>query len=250
MKNKKLLILMAICLAILMAALPFVSACGTSSPEVKALKVGMMTPSTGPAAEKGAPMGDANLDAMKYINDELGGVNGYPIDVLWLDSKYDAAQVATNVKRFMDEGCLLFTTAASKEMSAAMEIANRAEFPGLVCFNAPILHRPPQHIYGQMTDYGDDWAAFANYYMQNIWKGPGKPKMALHLLNNTTGYGARDAAKAGAEQMGIEIIAIEEHKADTISETESLTRDQGTEPGCPVHLQHSGTNRTPHQECC
>jgi len=225
MKNRSLFkATVAICLALLVAALPFLSACGTSGTEVKTLKVGMMTPSTGPAAEKGAPMGHANLDAIKYINEELGGVNGYQIEVLWLDSKYDAPQVATNVKKFMDEGCLLFTTASSKEMSAAMEIANRAEFPGLVCFNAPILHRPPQHIYGQMTDYGDDWTAFADYYLKNIWKGTGKPKMALHLLNNTTGYGARDAAKASADKMGIEIVAVEEHAATTMSEMESLTR--------------------------
>jgi branched-chain amino acid transport system substrate-binding protein len=190
----------------------------------------MTTPSTGPAAEKGAPMGHANLDAIEYINSELGGVNGHPIEVLWLDNAYNAQTVATNVKRFMGEGCILFTTASSAMMAACMEIANRAEFPGIACFNAPVLHRPPQHIYGQMPDYGDDWVAFARYYMENIWKGQGKPKMALHLLNNSTGYGARDAAKAAADSLGIEIISIDEHKADTTSEMDSLTRIKAAKP--------------------
>jgi len=228
MKNKRLLIVTAVtCLALMLAVLPAISACGPREPT---LKIGIMTPSTGPAAEKGAPMGHANLDCIKYINDELGGVGGYKIEAVWLDSKYDATQVVTNVKKFMDKDCLLFGTASSKEMSAAMEIANRAEFPGLVCFNAPVLHRPPQHIYGQMTDYGDDWTAFARYYMENIWKGPGKPKMALHLLNNTTGYGARDAAKAAADELGIDIISVDEHKADTTSEMDSLTRIKASNP--------------------
>jgi len=228
MKNKRLLIVTAVtCLALMLAVLPAISACGPREPT---LKIGIMTPSTGPAAEKGAPMGHANLDCIKYINDELGGVGGYKIEAVWLDSKYDANQVVTNVKKFMDKDCLLFGTASSKEMSAAMEIANRAEFPGLVCFNAPVLHRPPQHIYGQMTDYGDDWTAFARYYMENIWKGPGKPKMALHLLNNTTGYGARDAAKAAAGELGIDIISVDEHKTDTTSEMDSLTRIKASNP--------------------
>jgi len=231
MRNKRLSIATAvICLALVVAALPFVSACGGGGAEVKTLKVGITTPSTGPAAEKGSPMGHANLDAIKYINEELGGVKGYPIEVVWLDNAYDAAKVVTNVKKFMDDGCLMFATSSSKMMTASMEIANRAEFPGLVCFNAPIIHRPPQHIYGQMTDYGDDWSAFADYYMKNIWKGPGKPKMALHLLNNSTGYGARDAAKAGADKMGIEIVAIEEHPTTTMSEMESLTRVKALNP--------------------
>ena len=39
----------------------------TVTPEVKEpLKIGMSTPSTGVAAEKGAPMGHANLDCIKY----------------------------------------------------------------------------------------------------------------------------------------------------------------------------------------
>ena len=229
MKSRRLLAIVgAIALVLIIAMLPVTSACG---PKVPTLKIGIMTPSTGPVAEKGATMSHANLDCIKYINEELGGVGGYPIEAVWLDSKYDANQVVTNVKRFMDKDCLLFGTASSKEMSAAMEIANRAEFPGLVCFNAPVLHRPPQHIYGQMTDYGDDWTAFAKYYMENIWKGPGKPKMALHLLNNTTGYGARDAAKAAADSLGIEILEpVTEHAATTTSEMESLTRIKAQNP--------------------
>ena len=230
MKNKRLLVIAGIvCLTLVLAVIPVLSsACAGAGG--KTIKVGMTTPSTGPAAEKGAPMGHANLDAIEYINKELGGVAGYPIEAVWLDSKYDATQVVTNVKRFMDQDCVLFATASSKEMSAAMEIANRAGFPGIVCFNAPILHRPPQHIYGQLPDYGDDWIAFARYYMENIWKGPGKPKMALHLLNNTTGYGARDAAKAAAESLGIDIISVDEHTADTNSEMDSLTRIKASKP--------------------
>jgi len=175
-------------------------------------------------------MGHANLDAIKYINEELGGVEGHPIEVVWLDNAYDAAKIVTNVKRFMDEGCLMFTTASSKMMSAGMETANRAEFPGLACFTSPSLYRPPQHIYGQLPDYGDDALAFAAYFLENIWKGSGKPKFALHLLNNTTGYGARDAFRAKADELGIEIISTDEHTATTTSEMDSLTRIKAQNP--------------------
>lgn len=214
---------------VLLMALMSVAGCSNSK-EGKVLKVGIMTPSTGPAAEKGSPMGHANLDAFEYINNELGGVEGYKVQVTWLDTAYDAAKVTTIVKSFQDGGNLLFATASSKEGQAAMELANRAGFPGLVAFTAPSLYRPPQHIYGQLPDYGDDWLAFATYYMKNIWKGTGKPKMALHLLNNPTGYGARDAAKAKADGLGIEIVDIEEHAATTASEMDSLTKIKAKNP--------------------
>jgi len=229
MKNKRLLVVTAVvCLALMLAALPVLSAC--AGPGEKTIKVGISTPSTGKAAEKGAPMGHANLDAIEYVNTELGGAAGYQIEVVWLDNGYDAAKMVTNVKRFMDEDCVLFITSSSAMMSACMEIANRAGFPGIAAFNAPILHRPPQHIYGQMPDYGDDWVAFTKYYMQNIWKGSGKPRMALHLLNNSTGYGALDASKAAANELGVEIISVDEHKADTTSEMDSLTRIKAANP--------------------
>lgn len=220
-------------LALIMAATPLLGACnGTpAEPEAKApLKIGMSTPSTGVAAEKGAPMGHANLDAIKYINEELGGVDGHQIEVLWLDNSYDAAKSATIIKRFMDEDCLLFTTASSGQMTAMMELANREDFPGFAAFSSPNLTQPPQHIYGQTPDYGDDWAAFARYYLDNIWMGSGEPRMALHLLNNSTGAGARAAAEAMADEMGIELVAIEEHAATTASEIESLTRVKAENP--------------------
>jgi branched-chain amino acid transport system substrate-binding protein len=234
--RKKLIILVIASLVLIVAALPALSACGPEAQPGQVLKVGIITPTTGAAAEKGSPMGDANLDAIKYINDELGGVEGYKIEPLWFDSNYDAAKVATIVNNLMNQGALLFTTSSSKEMQAALEIANRAEFPGLVCFNAPSLHRPPQHIYGQTPDYGDDWTAFATYYMDNIWKGSGKPKMALMVLNNPTGYGARDAARAAADGLGIDVLwdgqvgKAFEHTATTTSETETLTRVKALDP--------------------
>ena len=226
--KKSLKVAIIVCLALVIAAIPLLgSACAGGGSKVK---VGFSICYTGVAAEKGRPMGNAKLDAMKYINEELGGVAGYEIEVIWRDNEYDAAKAATIINELINSECLLFTTNASKMMMASAETANRAEFPGFAVFSSPVLTNPPRHIYAQMPDYGDDWAAFARYYLDNIWQGTGKPKMALHLLNNPTGSGARDAANALADELGIEIVADEEHTATTISEIESLTRIKAESP--------------------
>ena len=226
--KKSLKVAIIVCLALVIAAIPLLgSACAGGGSKVK---VGFSICYTGVAAEKGRPMGNAKLDAMKYINEELGGVAGYEIEVIWRDNEYDAAKAATIINELINSECLLFTTNASKMMMASAETANRAEFPGFAVFSSPVLTNPPRHIYAQMPDYGDDWAAFARYYLDNIWQGTGKPKMALHLLNNPTGSGARDAANALADELGIDIVADEEHTATTISEIESLTRIKAENP--------------------
>jgi len=241
MKGKRFLTVVGVLfLALTFAALPFISACAPAptaptaptapKPEDQPLKVGMTICMSGPAAEKGSPMGHGKLDCIKYINEELGGVNGHPIIADWYDNAYDTAKQVTLVKKLMDDGALFFTNNDSKTMQASIDIANSAGFAGICSFSSPICTNPPQHIYAQMPDYGDDWAAFATYYMENIWKGEGKPKMAMHLLNNTTGYGARDAAICLADSLGIELLPWEEHTTTTISEMESMTRIKALKP--------------------
>ena len=231
MKNRILRSFTFVILAIIIAILPIIGAgCAPASKEGKTLKVGMLTPATGPVADKGMAGRDGILDAVKYINDELGGIEGYKIEAVYRDSGYDATKVVNYVKEFMDLGCLMFTTHASTEMSYAQAIANDAGFPGLVTYASPINYRPPAHIYGQAPDYGDDFGAFATYYMKNIWKGTGKPKVALLLLNNPTGKGAKDGAMAVADKLGMELLPPEEHASTTISEIESLTRVKAAKP--------------------
>ena len=202
----------------------------TVSKAGKTLKLGAIMPVTGAAAEKGKPGIDALLDVIEYINTEKGGADGYQIKLDWKDSAYNAANVNTIITDFTNSGTLMFTAMSSFEMTNAMGIANKAGIPGLAIFTSPNLYNPPLHIYGQMPDYGDDWVAFANYYMKNIWKGSGKPKMALELLNNTTGSSVKDVANAKAAAMGIDIVDIEEHPATTISENDSLTRIKSKNP--------------------
>ena len=231
---KKLRLALSVLVGLVLIA-TMLGACDTgpkaADPGKAPLKIGMTNPMTGVAAEKGKPMGAANLDAIEYINNELGGIDGHKIEVLSIDDGYDATKANTAVKRFIDEGYLVFTTAASAMMTSMMESANRSQLSGIVAFSAANLTQPPQHIYGQTPDYGDDWAAFAKYYMENIWKGkPGKPKMALHLLNNSTGAGAKKAAEAKAAGMGIELVSIKEHTATTTSEIASLTEIKGLNP--------------------
>ncbi|MDD5288942.1 MAG: ABC transporter substrate-binding protein [Dehalococcoidales bacterium] len=218
-------------LALIIAATPLLLT-GCSSGETKevSIKVGLSLCYTGPAGEKGRIMSDGMLDAWKYINDELGGVSGHKVEVVWRDNEYNTAKSVTILNELIGAGCLFFATNDSTTMKASMETANRNAFPGIAVFSSPELTNPPKHIYAQLADYGDDWSAFAQYYLKNLWKGTGKPKMALLLLNNSTGAGAKQAAESGAAALGIEIVATEEHATTTISEIESLTRVKAKNP--------------------
>jgi len=222
---------MAIVLAIILLVTPLLTSCGPKVADTtKVLKIGMMTPSTGPVPEKGIPGQHGIQDAMEYINNELGGAGGYKIQVSWRDSAYDPAKVATIIQDFINEGDILFTTHSSSEMKMAQGTANEAGFPGLATFISTMNLHPAKHIYGPTPDYGDDFVALIKYYMDNIWTGTGKPKVALHLLSGSVGAGTLDGANAMAEELGVEIVATEYHAINTTSEIESLTRIKAKSP--------------------
>ncbi len=215
-------------LFLFMGGLPLLtSACSSKEGTIK---IGIATPSTGAAAEKGKVLEHGNKDAIQYVNEVWGGVGGYELELKWMDNEYKAATMVNDVNKFMDDGCVMFGCSSSAMMTAAMTVANQYSFPGVAAYGAPIIYRPPQHIYGQMPDYGDDWVVFAQYYLENMWHGEGKPRMAMHILNNSTGSGAYDGARAMAEELGIEIIIKREHTASTTSETTSLTEIKALNP--------------------
>ena len=233
MKIRKLTLVMSVILAVVLLTTSFLTSCGTKTTKTASLpplKIGMMTPSTGPVPEKGIPGQHGIQDAMLYINNELGGAEGHPIQVDWRDSAYDMAKVGTIVQEFMNEGDILFTTHSATEMKGAQGKANDAGFPGIATFISTMNLHPALHIYGPTPDYGDDWVAFAKYYMANIWKGTGKPKMALHLLTGTVGQGTLDGAQAMAASLGIDLVDVENHAINTTSEIESLTRIKAKNP--------------------
>jgi branched-chain amino acid transport system substrate-binding protein len=235
MKNRNILkkLLFGLLAIVIIAAPLLLAGCGggTTETEVKApVKVGLSLCYTGPAGEKGRVMSDGFIDAFKYINQELGGVDGHPIEVIWRDNKYDTALSINILNELIGAGVLLFATNDSTTMKASMETANRNNIAGIAVFSTPELTNPPARIYAQLPDYGDDWSTFANYYLKNIWKGTGKPKMAMLLLNNSTGAGAKQAALAGASQLGIDIVAMKEHSTNTTSELESLTDVKSLNP--------------------
>ena len=58
-------------LFLFMGGLPFLTtACNTKG---ETIKIGITTPSTGVAAEKGKVLEHGNKDAIKYVNEDLGG---------------------------------------------------------------------------------------------------------------------------------------------------------------------------------
>jgi branched-chain amino acid transport system substrate-binding protein len=77
----------AVSLFLLAGGLPlFNIACGSKE---NAIRIGITTPSTGAAAEKGQVLEHGNKDAIQYVNQVWGGVGGHELNLVWMDNGYN-----------------------------------------------------------------------------------------------------------------------------------------------------------------
>ena len=86
-----------ILMTLLLVALPSISACGgddeeqTPKPAEDEIVIGWSVSLSGPAGSSIGPHFSDTLRVFGYINEVLGGIEGFKFRVVWADNKYDAA---------------------------------------------------------------------------------------------------------------------------------------------------------------
>jgi branched-chain amino acid transport system substrate-binding protein len=137
-KQRKNLGLVAVALALAVALV--VSSCAPAKPvgEEKTIKVGLSLIMTGPIASTGVPIAEGFIDYLRYVNDDLGGIEyrtpegkteKVMLDITWEDSAYSVPKGLTIHKRQKAQGIMLRIISSSSEGEALAEIVSRERIP-------------------------------------------------------------------------------------------------------------------------
>jgi len=134
--------------------------------------IGYLEGMTGPLAGTAIPYVDGGQDAIRYINEEKGGILGYKIKPTIIDFKMDAAVAFAGWDRFRSEGApvVMAQTAAT---AALWEMPNRDFIPMVVGGGASVdavFPKEPSYLFAvtpvllQLFNswvkvVADDWAA-------------------------------------------------------------------------------------------
>jgi len=174
------------------------------------LSIGCLAPITGPAAGKGEPMFHGEQDYFRYVN-RSGGIGDYAVYATFYDDEYNDTLASQYYEEAVADGALVVTAMSSKITAALCCLYDADGMPFLHAFSAPFCLHPPGHAYATLPTYGDGLAAF----MQWLESTGGTPcTLALYGLNNPTGEGASDAARALAESLDIEVVGYWDHPSD------------------------------------
>lgn len=197
--------------------------------EVTPIKIGVAAPITGNWAEYGLGFEVATAMAAEEVN-AAGGVDGRPIELVVMDSKGDAKEATAIARQFADDDEIL-AVVGDFSSTCCMATAPIYEEVGLVQIS-PTASNPDyaglnDYMFGVMGVQSAEGPFVGEYLLSNY---VGAKNVAVIYLNNDWGVAASQYLIETAKEVGINIVAEENHVDGEKDFTALLTKVQQSNP--------------------
>jgi branched-chain amino acid transport system substrate-binding protein len=202
-------------------------AAGFGSVQAKTIKVGAAINLTGPASTWGQFHEKGQRDYFKYVNEVKGGIYGNKIEMITVDTAYKVPEAQAAVNRFvLQDKVDMIATWGAGEGLAAKPIIQKYKVPTINYSTSwEILEKPVDYMYLPFGSYKMDCHAVFSY-IKAIHKGKEAPKVGLLTYNNAYGRSIHAPSKEYAQQLGINLVAVEEFPPKTVDLNTELLRLQ------------------------
>ncbi|MRR17269.1 MAG: ABC transporter substrate-binding protein [Deltaproteobacteria bacterium] len=213
-------ILLAVLLCMLVVA-------GRVEAQTKTIKVGAAINLTGPASSWGKFHEKGQRDYFQYVNDVKGGVAGYKISMITVDTAYKVPEAQAAVRKFvMQDKVDMIATWGAGEGLAAKPIIQEYKVPTINYSTSwEILEKPVDYMYLPFGSYKMDCQAVLEY-IKAVHKAKDAPKVGLLTYNNAYGRSIHAPSKEYAAKLGINLVAVEEFPPRTVDLNTELLRLQ------------------------
>lgn len=177
---------------------------------------------TGALASAAEPLSVGVLDYLKYVNDELGGVeyrdpqtgkaDRVRLDLMWEDSGYNAARALSIYKRQAAAGAIMMHLTAGSMVEATLASINSDYMPVVYAVPASPLAIGSKPIYtlAEESNYADLDGAFLDWVKAN-WTQSRPPKVALFHVESPMARGiiTRPDLAQYAAKIGVDLLPVE-----------------------------------------
>lgn len=208
------------------------------------IKVGILAPLTGDAAQYGIAASNAAKLYFDQLN-EAGGINGKTVEYILLDEKGQAADAVTAYNNLVEQGVTAIvgdvTTAPTVAVAVESASANMPMITGTATASTVTVDPDTGAVRSNVFRscfidpfQGEKMAAFA-------FEKLGAQTAAV-LFNTGLDYsvGLKDAFVAKAEELGLEIVAVESYSNSDVDFKGQLTNISTKTPDvlfCPDYYQ-------------
>ena len=183
---------------------------------------------TGPYATIVITHTQAAADYWKQHNNQIT-VDGkkYKIKHMLRDNKTNVSVTVSNFNRFVAAGAVIVRTNWTPGGTALMPLGIRNKVPVMVGGYNKKLHVPPnKYLYMAQPSYPGLAAACIKWYKENRFKGPGKMKVGLLLIDSGWGRSSHipDLYNYLKEDLGVELLRSEFYPVRSKELTAQLMR--------------------------
>ena len=187
-------------LGLIVAMAPPLSSCGrgdsAGATDDRAIKVGAVFDLTGPTADVGTDYADGMRDFVDWTNGQ-GGIEGYPIDLMYQDYAYQVDRAEQLYRQFASEGAVAFMGWGTGDTEALRPFIAADEIPFSSASLSHVLGDPGEAPYNFLlaTSYSDQFRIALDWIARH--HGEGTPVVAL--MHNASPFGTSPARLGGTE---------------------------------------------------
>ena len=222
-----------------LALLVFASCAPAGSPAEgeKSIKVGVSLVLTGPVATSGAAISWGMVDYLKYLNEQLGGIEYHTpegkvdhikLDFVWEDNAYSVPKTLSIYKRQKAAGVGLMAILGSTPGEAIVVMASRDQIPviGFAASASPVnMGAKPNYYMASMGSVADQAGVIMKWFAET-WKQPRRPKVGVIFgdVPSLRPVAYPEGTPAYAARLGMDWVGAEFIPTATTDTTIELTR--------------------------
>ena len=157
----------------------------------KEFKIGCLSDLTGPFAAATAAFWDGQQAYMRYVNEEMGGINGVKVKAIPADCQLNLDKEVAAFKRFRDvEKVLMFFDLSSAGTAALAPMAKRAKISHMYLDEPKAIFLKGNWYFGLVPIWAETGAASFEWWLENVWSKKEKrpPRVGLLTADYQAGY--------------------------------------------------------------
>lgn len=206
MKNRILLVFLAIVMAVSLVVLPACKA--EEAPPEAVITIYEINDLSGPISATEIPWHQSLEDYIRYLNEDQGGINGIRIELKYVDTGYELERSMLAYKRFKEEGAFITMSFASGDIDARKEMNIKDQIVDFCCPCPDVVLYPPGYHFSQGPGYVNLFGAALDW-IKATWKETRPPRVASLTWDNPLGRSHLTRGPVYAKELGIDYVGTE-----------------------------------------
>lgn len=207
----------------------------------KPIKLGFVWGLTGPIADVSQPNSVAMRAYMDWLN-KNGGINGRPVEMVEVDTKYQVPLAVEGYKKVKQDGVVAVVLMSTGDTEALSAQINEDKLTSITysCAQAWADSKKNPFIFTICTTYEDQMLDIIQFIKER-WKESRPAKIAFAYPDNPFGRTSPPVGKAAAVKLGMQVVGEEIVDFGSVDTTSQMLKLKQANPDFVIIVENNST---------